>query len=445
MIQDIAPLETISPANQLRLPRSLGWWLVAIYVVLFLIRPWEELFPSLQAIRFERLYAILMIAGALLTGRRLKWSWQSATVALFTLATVLSSFRAWQSSYAWPSLYQYATVVVTYFLMLIVCRQFNDLNALIVTLVGAMYLYLGKSLWEYVVHDRHQFAQGVNRLVGIESTYGEPNAVAMSAVLSLPAWWYLWRCRAELSGAWTGLRQSLFRSFLWTYPAIVLVSVGLTNSRAGMLGLAGFLVGAIWYGPGANRPWRAIGLATILLVGLLLVALREQRDRLRTLWNPNAGPSNAQASAAGRWEGFLAALQMLRDRPLTGVGLGNFLPYRVAYIDGVGLVAHNLPGQILGETGWLGGFTFVLMAGCTWRNARRIQRLSAAYEGLGVFQEFARSAQLTILLLLLFGLSLHNGLRYNWLWVAAFTLLAWQSCQAAVSTADVAEEIERVA
>jgi hypothetical protein len=35
---------------------------------------------------------------------------------------------------------------------------------------------------------------------------------------------------------------------------------------------------------------------------------------------------------------------------------------------------------------------------------------------------------LGVLLLLLFGASLHNGLRYNWLWIAAFCGLALEFC-----------------
>jgi O-antigen ligase len=407
-------------------PRSLALWMVSIYIGLFLIRPWEELMPSLQPYRLERVYALAMLVVVALTGRRLRWTTQSITVALFAGAVGLSSILAWQPVDAWPALYQYGTVVVTYFVFIAVCRQMADVNWLVATYVMTMFVYLSKSLWEYYVHDRHEFAQSVSRLMGIEQTYGEPNAVAMSAVLSLPLWYYLWCCRDEIANEAGILGSRCFRLPLMIYPAVVLVAVGLTNSRAGMLGLAACGVGTIWYSQRQSRWLPALGTAAVVVIGLWLIAPTEQRERLRTIWNPGAGPANARASALGRWDGFLAALKMVQDRPLTGVGAGNFLPYRVANVDGIPLVAHNLPGQVLGETGWLGGISFLLMIGTTWRNARRLGTPSHLARRGERYRQFAIALQLTLVLSLLFGLSLHNALRYNWIWIAAFGCLAWE-------------------
>jgi hypothetical protein len=121
---------------------------------------------------------------------------------------------------------------------------------------------------------------------------------------------------------------------------------------------------------------------------------------------------------------------------LTGVGVGNFAPYRVARVDGEALVAHNLPGQILGEMGAIGGACFLLMVMASWRNARRVRVWSDGGGRLEPFRQLAIALQLTMLLMLLFGLSLHNGLRYNWLWVAAFGALAWEFRQLAEGELD---------
>jgi hypothetical protein len=420
----------------LQWPTSLGLWLVALYLVIFLIRPWEVLMPWLQAWPVERIYAIAMLLAVMMTGRGLRWSPQSTTVLLFLGAVGLSCLNAWQVEYAWPAFYQYATVVVTYFVIVASCRQMSDVNGLIVTYIATMEIYLAKSLWEYFVHDRHEYAQGVSRLVGIEHTYGEPNAVAMSAVVSLPLWFYLWRCRQELTGNLADVWRRLFSLTLVAFPAVVLTSVALTNSRAGMVGLAAFIGLAIWYAQRHASPLRAGLLVAILLLGLWLVAPAEQKERLRTLWDPTAGPANAHASAGGRWEGFVAAMQMVRDRPLLGVGIGNFLAYRLAYVDGVGLVAHNLPGQILGELGWLGGGCFAALVAVAWRNTRRLQAMGETSIELDQYRQLALALQMTLWLLLLFGLSLHNGLRFNWLWIAAFACLAHEFCQREVQRSE---------
>src|SRR5207244_897500 len=104
----------------------------------------------------------------------------------------------------------------------------------------------------------------------------------------------------------------------------------------------------------------------------------DSRNRLRTVWDPDAGPANATTSAYGRVEGLRAGLAMIQRYPLTGVGIGNFIPYRVAHLDGVSLLAHNLAGQTLGETGLLGAAAFTGMVLVTLRNCRRIRRLCYA-------------------------------------------------------------------
>ena len=66
--------------------------MAAFYLALFIIRPWERLFPSLGEIHFERLYAIAMIlvvAGG--CGIRLRWSGQTAAVFSFFAAIGISA------------------------------------------------------------------------------------------------------------------------------------------------------------------------------------------------------------------------------------------------------------------------------------------------------------------------------------------------------------------
>ena len=164
-------------------------------------------------------------------------------------------------------------------------------------------------------------------------------------------------------------------------------------------------------------------------MGSWLVAPSEQKDRLRTLWNPAAGPANAQASAGGRWEGFVAAMQMLRDRPLTGVGVGNFVPYRVAYVDGVGLWLTTCR-----DRSWVkpaGSAASASRHSWPWlgETRSRLRAMSEEMFELAVYRQLAIALQMTLLLSFLFGLSLHNGLRYNWLWIAAFGCLACEFCQ----------------
>lgn len=417
---------------------GIATWIVAGYLVLFLIRPWEVLFPALAAWRVERVYGALMVGIVLLSGRRLVWNSRPWSVLFFAGCVGLSTIQAYQFDLAWPAFYQYITVVVTYFLVRMVCYRLSDLLLLVVVYQGTMLAYVSKSLWEYFVHDRHWYAQDVSRLVGIELTYGEPNSLAMAIVLSLPWWWFLLKSRHELAGMTSRLWHWVLRGILFGYPVVATTAIGLTNSRAGMVGLIAFAVGAIWWGAPRTERSRQVMLTVAMLIFVGVLAPAEQWNRLRTLWRPDLGPSNARASADGRWEGFLAACDMFAARPWTGVGVGNFVAYRVANIDGIGLVAHNLPGQILGETGLLGALGFVWVVTLVWSDTRWVRSVTSPDDAanLRIHHQLALACQLTLLLGFLFGFSLHNGLRYNWLWVAAFAALNREFCLRSLITID---------
>jgi O-antigen ligase len=163
----------------------------------------------------------------------------------------------------------------------------------------------------------------------------------------------------------------------------------------------------------------------------------ESRGRFRSIWDPGASTESARTSAEGRIKGFQAGMQMFREFPATGVGIGNFSEYRVRCVDGSDLQAHNLVGQSLGETGILGSACFFLVVLSTIVNCRRtiaIARYSSD-ETLVVLSELARAVRDTLLLALFCGLFCHNLYWFTWLWFAAFVLLA--ACMAGDRLKDI--------
>src|SRR5262249_34859211 len=157
--------------------------------------------------------------------------------------------------------------------------------------------------------------------------------------------------RKQVANSWPGWLRLTFALGLAGYALLAFSSIILTRSRAGMLTAVVFVGLSAMRGQG----WRRKLLATFAgLVGLAIVWFAmsdDARNRLRRVWDPEAGPANATESAYGRIAGLQAGLAMFQEFPLTGVGLGNFIPYRLEHLDGVSLVAHNLLGQVLGETG----------------------------------------------------------------------------------------------
>jgi len=398
--------------------------MAAFYVALFIIRPWEEMVPFLGQVHFERFYALAMVGVVLLNSRfHGLFTQQTASVLVLLAALTLSTVLALDTTLAWDPWYVYVTLIVFYFVLVLVIRTPYELLFMVTCYIVAMEIYLAKSQWEFFVNDRHDFKMGVRRLIGVEETFGDPNAVAMSIAVSLPILWYLFSIRKTLTAQWPSMWRRLFPVALGVYLFLAISSIVLTRSRSGML------TGAIFVGILAFRSnsWRKKILAA--LGGVVFLALLwftmsdEARNRLRTVWDPDAGPANATTSAHGRVEGLHAGLAMAQKYPLAGVGMGNFIPYRVAHLDGVGLLAHNLPGQVLGEAGLLGFAAFFFMVFVMCWNCRKIRRLcSGSAEPLPVvLSGFAVACENSILLLLFEGLSLHNMNRFNWLWLAAFS------------------------
>jgi O-antigen ligase len=408
-------------------PKSLALWMVAFYIALFIIRPWEQLLPWLAALRFERVYAIAMIVVAVAKARdHLRLSFQTLAVVVFFLSLVVSAVFARQPGLAWDPMYDFATLLIFYFVILLVVRTPYELAFLTCSYIVTMAVYLAKSEWEFFVHGQHRFDQGVIRLCGIESTFGGPNLLAMSVDLSLPFLLCLWSVRNELSAPWPKRMCKWFRYGMIIYFLLGVSAVVLTNSRSGMLGFALFVVLAALSGKRIMRKVLGLGGVVLLCSVIWLVMPEQNKGRLRTIWDPESGPQNAQASAEGRIEGMKAGLEMFKRFPITGVGIGNFIEYRTNYGDGVPLQPHSLIGQSLGETGIVGAAGFVLMVLVMLSfTSMIIHRASAMPDAIGRFiMGLARASRIAVLLLLFEGIFDHNLLRFNWLWIAAFMVCA---------------------
>ena len=412
-------------------PRSLPLWLAAFYVALFIIRPWDMLFPWMATIHFERLYFIGMLLVVAFSGERqaFRLNPQGAVVALFLASIGFAGLLAVDPVLAWPPFYTYTTLVLFYFVLVLVIRTPYELTFMVTCYIVTMAAYLAKANWEHFVHGATRYTMGVNRLIGIEGLYGGPNALAGSIVLSLPFVLFLWRCRQGFSSSWPPFWQRWFPRLLVFYGVLGIISIMLTNSRSGMVSLAFWLL-LLGLVRGRDIP-RKFGylLLGVLVLLLLWVALPlEQKDRLRTIWNPESGPASAAASVQGRVLGYRAGMAMFKNFPISGVGPGNFIPYREKHIDEIPQQAHSLYGQALGETGIFGVLAFCAMVSVTLVNLRRVRRWAYARDDpvrVTLF-ELSLAGRDGILLLFFSGLFGHNLLRFNWLWIAAFAGLAYE-------------------
>jgi hypothetical protein len=291
----------IEPGEDLRhgmWPRSLALWMAATWIALFLIRPWEKLFPGLAEIHFARVYALSMIAVVVCSGNlRLEISSKTFGVLGFAFTLCVSWMAAWRPLLAWEMIYEYFTLLAFYFVLLSTIRTPYGLVFVAASYIVVMAMYLGKAQVEFFFFGENWYDQGVKRMVGIETTYGGPNAVAESTMLSMPILAFLWRNRIQFTQIWPNGWRKWFSRGLVFYLWLAVTSILLTNSRTGMISFAFFLVLLSLSGKQLGRTVVCLLVAILVTAAIWVVMPQEQKGRLRTVWDPDSGPANSQASA----------------------------------------------------------------------------------------------------------------------------------------------------
>jgi hypothetical protein len=391
---------------------------------MFVIRPWEKIFPWMQAFPAERALVVMTLIVMMLDGRlTLRMNGQSLAVLLFFGTLVLSGVTGLNPDASSQRLYVYLTLVIFYFILVSVIRSPYELATILLWWLGVMWLYVAKALWEYK-NGAHDFKQGVPRLIGIENTYGDPNECAAVICFTLPALFFAYRLRQTFfpTGS-TGSR--IFRLGLASYLVMAPIAIMLTNSRSGMLKLLAFVLTVVLYGRGGGRRLARIGVTLALFLSIWVVMPSTSRNRFRTLWDKDAGPDIAHGSAYGRLEGLLMGYHTFERYPVLGVGIGNFRAYRVRNLDGKDLEPHNLPGQVLAETGIMGTGTFILMTVITLSNCRRTVVLARRYQDptLDILAAVAWACFQIFVLMLFASLAGNVLYHFHWLWMAAFSSL----------------------
>lgn len=151
----------------------------------------------------------------------------------------------------------------------------------------------------------------------------DPNDLAMALLMALPL-------QAYLLGT---TRRWWLRALLLACMVAAVWSLYLTNSRGGVLGLASLLLVFSLRRYGVNRTL----LASPILIAALIAGSPARIDNM----------SAEEESAAGRVDAWFAGFDMFKERPLFGVGMGNFGDHNH-------LTAHNSYVLAMAELGSVG-------------------------------------------------------------------------------------------
>ncbi len=383
-------------------------WLLIGYMFLFIDRPFE-VWPWLGDLHVERVYMLFTLgAWAVYPGKRWLPNPQHAAYAAFATAVLACWALSPWADKGQPVVEDWFKIVVFYVLLVTTVHDEEGLEQVAAGFLAVMGLYLLHSFREYL-GGRHTYRMGISRMIGVDTTLGDPNSFGASIVFALPLVTALWRA---------GVGGAKGKLLLTGYVGLSSLCVLLTGSRSSLLGLVVWFLIVIW-----GTPYRFKALAAFASAApLAFVALPESlQTRFETIINPEAGPANAQTSGEGRIHGFFMGIDLWQANPLSGVGPGAWRPATRQFIE-----SHNLYGQILGETGTLGAVTFLAVVACFVVNLRAVRRARAWFPESRnelVFQ-LPAAIGVAVFLLLFMGNFGHNLFRFTWLWYGGFLIVA---------------------
>lgn len=382
-------------------------WLLVGYMWLFIHRPFE-VWPVLGDFRVELLYALATGFVWLTCGdKQFRSNILHFAYAAFALAVVLCVLMSPWSDVCFFTLDSYSKFLVFYLLLVTVIHDEEGLKRMSLAFLIVMSIYMLHSLWEFK-NGRLVNRMGINRMVGVDSSYNDPNAFGSSIVLAM----------VYVPAVWAAYTSRRVRGFLIGFMALGCLCVSLTGSRGSFLCL--IVWGAVVIARSRYR-WQ-LGLGALVSSPLMFALLPDQlQNRFETIVNPEVGPKTAQVSGDARIDGLLTGIRLFGEYPASGIGPGC---WREA--TGKKLQSHNLYGQLLGEMGILGVLTF---SGILFAFAVNLWQIHKVYrehpEWRGDFlHKFNQAVSLALFLLLLQGNFGHNLFRYHWVWFGAFLAIA---------------------
>lgn len=438
------PVDSVAPrpAGLVR-PVTPTVWLLLVYIWWFVATP-DIRFPVLGDIHFERILVALIVL-AVVANRPPPRPVAGLSVLLIAfflwmmLSYGLSPYQDGTESIWWIE--NYWKLVLLYFFVLYGIRTLRDLAVLLTGIAFVSLFYQAHSWYDFLGGGSYVWQQGIARMVGVWSGggIGAANNFGFLGMFTIPfvAFW--------LDTA----RRPRSRLILAAALLLCFASVFSSGTRAALVvaGLLGLIYG-----------WRYIGIKGLVLAAILLmVVITLLPEGLRHRYVDQLFIANGQQdfetqeeaiaaeSAMGRIRGLQDGWQLVMRRPITGYGPGAspvakrelpsyMIPMSPGDEEGQSTQLHNLYGQILSETGFVGGTLFFIIVLTYVGQLRRLAVSTDHNSPEAMTIRAARRALLLLMLaLLVYGLATHNLYRYVWMLIfaaqAALVLLArrWEA------------------
>ena len=353
-------------------PRAgLAYWGVYAFTALLFLRPQDTL-PVLEAFHLAEVAAVTaLVAMAFKRARRgltpMPVTPEVVGLALFSAVMLMTApFSIWPSGALHTFTDLFAKVVLVFLLLIHSLSTPRLLRRFTWLIVIAMGYIAVRGVFDYV--------RGENLLLGrlqgaVPGLVGNPNDLAITMVVFMPF--------AAFTAIAPGRRLTRLGAGL--IVLLMLATTVFTKSRGGFLGLAVVAL-AIVIQARRIKPGLAAGaiVAALLVVPFLPASVWTRASSIFNAEEDETGSRAARQTLMEEgWRVFL-------ERPLTGVGAGQFQNYNPPERREPWRETHNVGLQVLAEMGILGGvaFAYLIVRGggsllWTWRRFRVRRRPSA--------------------------------------------------------------------
>ncbi len=356
-------------------------WIGVIAAYLFVVLGpqyiWWWAFEGARPVLWTLVPALIGIVALLLQGQvnlaRLKTR-QSLFLFILWICFLISSFAGpyvnVDSPYRWFTVHFVRTLINNIFLLYFAAVLLIDTQKKLWYVAGI--LIISTIYLTYWINDQYLFQGAIGRIGGPSdlygnNIYGDENTFAMLFVVGLPFLYYF------------GLfyKRMIIRYGLWLVIPLGWHAIFLTGSRGGLVGLALTTMMIV-----LRSPRKIVGVCFILA---LVVAYQWEAGSVLKSRADIISDYEEDQSVESRITSWKAAIGMISDHYLCGVGITSFGVAYPDYSTEKPHEAHNTFFQIAAEAGLIAGIMYLLVVFTTvvdlWKISNEFRRKNAIYPG----------------------------------------------------------------
>jgi len=300
-----------------------------------------SLFWGLEKYRIPLLFSVVLLVSAIKSksfDRPLFYSVQHILIGFFFTLLVLSAFNSFWPARSFIEIRNWYKLFIYFFLFSHICKSVDDINTMNSVIVAAMVVLSLRGMYRY--------AAGYPWIQGLPHSYiADRNDFALALAMTLP-----------LIDSLTGYYSAGLKTIIKYLPIFIIATIILTYSRMGFILILFYLM-CRFFSTKRKALYLFVAFFAILIGSSFVPA--EYVERIKGISN-----YEQDASSMGRIVAWYAGFEMMKDNPLTGVGLNCFeLPgvYRKYDQTFPPHVAHNTYVQLGAESGPPALFIFLLL------------------------------------------------------------------------------------